>query len=228
MTCKPPATAIAVCPGASYKNIRYSGKERDATGLYDCGHRYYIPWLQRWLNPDPAGAIDGHNRYRAMRHRPVVYRDSDGRKPEKKLDDRVYHDLAEQKLVSPIQAAGMQPVRNYFQSNPDPKVQDYRRQIPVELAKLGAKSGALLNTHEAHVRAVVITETSPPSGPVMYHGGEVLSAGLSTLLGEAIVQGGNVIDPRGKSKRSRLPSPLGERLAECRDLQKSPRPTHCG
>lgn len=169
-----------------YKNIRYSGKERDATGLYDFGHRYYIPWLQRWLNPDPAGAIDGHNRYRAMRNSPVVYRDSDGRKPEKKLDDRVYHILAEKKLVNPIQAAGMQPVRNYFESNPDPKVQDYRRQIPVELAKLGAKSGALLNTHEAHVRAAVITETSPPSGPVMYHGGEVLSAGLSTVLGEKV------------------------------------------
>ncbi|EGH48505.1 insecticidal toxin complex protein, partial [Pseudomonas syringae pv. pisi str. 1704B] len=32
---------------ASYKTIRYSGKERDATGLYYYGLRYYAPWLQR-------------------------------------------------------------------------------------------------------------------------------------------------------------------------------------
>ena len=35
----------------SYKTVRYSGKERDATGLYYYGFRYYVPWLQRWLNP---------------------------------------------------------------------------------------------------------------------------------------------------------------------------------
>ncbi|WP_277423004.1 RHS repeat-associated core domain-containing protein, partial [Pseudomonas viridiflava] len=33
---------------ASYKTVRYSGKERDATGLYYYGLRYYAPWLQRW------------------------------------------------------------------------------------------------------------------------------------------------------------------------------------
>ncbi|MEJ5059940.1 MULTISPECIES: RHS repeat domain-containing protein [unclassified Pseudomonas] len=48
----------------SYKTIRYSGKERDATGLYYYGGRYYIPWLQHWLNPDPAGDVDGLNFYR--------------------------------------------------------------------------------------------------------------------------------------------------------------------
>ena len=40
---------------ASHRTVRYSGKERDATGLYYYGFRYYVPWLQRWLNPDPAG-----------------------------------------------------------------------------------------------------------------------------------------------------------------------------
>ena len=40
---------------AQYKTIRYSGKERDATGLYYYGYRYYAPWLQRWISPDPAG-----------------------------------------------------------------------------------------------------------------------------------------------------------------------------
>ncbi|MFJ2715365.1 RHS repeat-associated core domain-containing protein, partial [Pseudomonas sp. NPDC087346] len=36
-----------------YKFVRYSGKERDATGLYYYGFRYYAPWLGRWINPDP-------------------------------------------------------------------------------------------------------------------------------------------------------------------------------
>ncbi|MFL8999281.1 RHS repeat-associated core domain-containing protein [Pseudomonas azerbaijanorientalis] len=48
---------------AKYKTVRYSGKERDATGLYYYGFRYYAPWLQRWINPDPAGDTDGFNRY---------------------------------------------------------------------------------------------------------------------------------------------------------------------
>lgn len=44
---------------ASYKTLRYSGKERDATGLYYYGYRYYAPWLYRWLNPDPAAPLMG-------------------------------------------------------------------------------------------------------------------------------------------------------------------------
>ncbi|MHC8290730.1 RHS repeat domain-containing protein [Pseudomonas sp. XS1P51] len=47
----------------SYKTVRYSGKECDVTGLYYYGFRYYVPWLQRWLNPDPAGRVDGLNFY---------------------------------------------------------------------------------------------------------------------------------------------------------------------
>uniref|UniRef100_UPI00146FA744 RHS repeat-associated core domain-containing protein n=1 Tax=Microvirgula aerodenitrificans TaxID=57480 RepID=UPI00146FA744 len=42
----------------SYKFVRYSGKERDASGLYAYGLRYYAPWLGRWINPDPGGTID--------------------------------------------------------------------------------------------------------------------------------------------------------------------------
>src|SRR5690606_38333638 len=34
---------------ADYRTIRYSGKERDASGLYYYGARYYAPWLQRWV-----------------------------------------------------------------------------------------------------------------------------------------------------------------------------------
>lgn len=54
----------------SYKIQRYSGKERDVTGLYYYGFRYYVAWLQRWLNPDPAGTVDGLNLYKFARNNP--------------------------------------------------------------------------------------------------------------------------------------------------------------
>ncbi|WP_311776336.1 RHS repeat-associated core domain-containing protein, partial [Pseudomonas cichorii] len=64
---------------ANYKTVRYSGKERDATGLYYYGQRYYAPWLQRWINPDPAGAVDGLNLFGFVRNNPCSGFDSDGR-----------------------------------------------------------------------------------------------------------------------------------------------------
>ncbi|UZE13004.1 RHS repeat domain-containing protein [Pseudomonas sp. B21-053] len=59
----------------SYKTVRYSGKERDATGLYYYGYRYYLPQWQRWLNPDPAGEVDGLNVYAMVRNGPLINRD---------------------------------------------------------------------------------------------------------------------------------------------------------
>jgi insecticidal toxin complex protein TccC len=55
---------------ASYKRLRYSGKERDCTGLYYYGFRYHVAWLQRWLNPDPAGVVDGLNLYTFAKNNP--------------------------------------------------------------------------------------------------------------------------------------------------------------
>ncbi|WP_258081728.1 RHS repeat domain-containing protein [Pseudomonas syringae] len=63
---------------ATYKMVRYSGKERDASGLYYYGFRYYAPWLQRWINPDPAGDVDGLNLYQFIANSPVNYRDASG------------------------------------------------------------------------------------------------------------------------------------------------------
>jgi insecticidal toxin complex protein TccC len=63
---------------AAYKTVRYSGKERDATGLYYYGFRYYAPWLQRWINPDPAGYVDGMNLFAMVQNNPVVYFDGQG------------------------------------------------------------------------------------------------------------------------------------------------------
>jgi insecticidal toxin complex protein TccC len=66
---------------ADYKTVRYSGKERDATGLYYYGYRYYQPWAGRWLSADPAGTVDGLNLFRMVRNNPATLYDDDGRTP---------------------------------------------------------------------------------------------------------------------------------------------------
>lgn len=73
---------------ADYKTVRYSGKERDATGLYYYGYRYYQPWAARWLSADPLGTIDGLNLFRMVRNNPVLLADVDGLAPHKRFDYR--------------------------------------------------------------------------------------------------------------------------------------------
>lgn len=63
---------------ANYKVRRYTGKERDATGLYYYGARYYAPWLQRWISPDPLGDVDGLNLYAMVLGNPLRFKDADG------------------------------------------------------------------------------------------------------------------------------------------------------
>jgi RHS repeat-associated protein len=70
----------------AYKTKGYAGKERDATGLLHYGFRSYAPWLMRWLNPDPAGTVDGLNLYRMVRNNPVTLGDKDGRNPEEDIE----------------------------------------------------------------------------------------------------------------------------------------------
>jgi len=72
---------------AGYKTVRYSGKERDATGLYYYGARYYRTDWQRWLNPDPAGEADGLNLYCMVANAPVNRRDADGLQGFDVMDD---------------------------------------------------------------------------------------------------------------------------------------------
>lgn len=63
---------------ASYKVIRYRAKERDVSGLYYYGYRYYQPWAGRWLSPDPAGTEDGLNLYRMAKNNPTSNEDQHG------------------------------------------------------------------------------------------------------------------------------------------------------
>lgn len=63
---------------ADYKTVRYSGRERDATGLYYYGYRYYLPWVGRWLSVDPAGTLDGANLFMMVKNNPLGLKDSAG------------------------------------------------------------------------------------------------------------------------------------------------------
>ena len=63
---------------AGYKVRRYAGKERDASGLYDYGLRYYAAWLARWINPDPAGDVDGLNLFCMVANNPMRFSDGHG------------------------------------------------------------------------------------------------------------------------------------------------------
>ncbi|WP_192562211.1 RHS repeat-associated core domain-containing protein [Pseudomonas gozinkensis] len=61
-----------------YKFIRHSGQETDISGLSDYGARYYAPWLCRWISADPAGDVDGPNRYAYVSNNPLRYVDVTG------------------------------------------------------------------------------------------------------------------------------------------------------
>jgi RHS repeat-associated protein len=75
---------------AKYKTVRYSGKERDATGLYYYGYRYYAPWLQRWISPDPAGEVDGPNRYAMVGNNPINFADRFGLNGEQVTGTQIF------------------------------------------------------------------------------------------------------------------------------------------
>ena len=103
---------------ADYKTIRYSGKERDATGLYYFGYRYYQPWAGRWLSADPAGTVDGLNLFRMVRNNPVTLIDNDGRWPA--LPDsetrRRMAGVGIRFIVDSVIAGVMGAARSYFTS----------------------------------------------------------------------------------------------------------------
>jgi RHS repeat-associated protein len=63
------------------KLYRYTGRERDDSGLYYNAARFYAPWIGRWINPDPKGLVDGLNLYAYARQNPVKYTDTGGTAP---------------------------------------------------------------------------------------------------------------------------------------------------
>lgn len=78
-------------PGVSLKRYRFTAKERDdETGLNYHGARFYAPWLGRWISADPAGIVDGGNRYAYVAGRPTTANDPSGRQSvETHADDEL-------------------------------------------------------------------------------------------------------------------------------------------
>jgi RHS repeat-associated protein len=65
--------------GYARKRFRFTGRERDEeTGLACHGHRYYAPWLARWMSTDPAGLVESVNLYAYARNQPMRLSDPGG------------------------------------------------------------------------------------------------------------------------------------------------------
>ncbi|AXO87115.1 RHS repeat-associated core domain-containing protein [Pseudomonas parafulva] len=59
--------------------LRHAGQERDASGLYHYGWRYYQTGNGRWLSADPGGLVDGLNLFCMVGNSPVSFLDPTGR-----------------------------------------------------------------------------------------------------------------------------------------------------
>ncbi len=126
----------------SYKYIRYSGKERDASGLDYFGLRYYIPWLQHWLNPDPKGMIDGPNLYAMVTNSPVTFFDSDGggKNEADELNSSVDKQQALLSIVSTAVANTRHSIMNQLYARQ--RFKALGRRVVTQLGRSAVKSGA--------------------------------------------------------------------------------------
>jgi RHS repeat-associated protein len=71
------------------KRYRYTGKERDEeSGLSYHSARYYAVWLGKWINPDPAGLVDGVGLYNYGRDNPIRLSDLTGTKADESQDEK--------------------------------------------------------------------------------------------------------------------------------------------
>lgn len=120
--------------------MRYSGKERDATGLYYYGYRYYQPWVGRWLSADPAGTVDGLNLYRMVRNNPIALKDNNGLNAE-----GYYYDLQALKSASKMIHNISLQLQDYIRSQTESRIIYVAMSILLEaLATIIGTSGGLL------------------------------------------------------------------------------------
>jgi insecticidal toxin complex protein TccC len=127
-----------------YKTVRYCYKERDATGLYYYGYRYYQPWAGRWLSTDPAGPVDGMNTFSYVSNNPTSSVDRDGRMLERITSFRFG------KAASPV-------IESFEQHYRSPMEGQYRSRNEMQLEQ-DRKSLELLNSTDNRIESQILTE----------------------------------------------------------------------
>lgn len=161
---------------AEYKTVRYSGKERDATGLYNFGYRYYQPWLGRWLSADPSGNLDGLNMFRMVRNNPVTLSDPDGRKP---VLANLFHSQRKSSPPKTHQVETNKPAIDEPVYAPNIKSRRGQIEQQYQQAKAGDK-GNWLEAYQRHVRGQLLTSASMPLPASLPREGTVLSVNSSS------------------------------------------------
>jgi insecticidal toxin complex protein TccC len=170
-----------------YKTIRYSGKERDATGLYYYGFRYYVPWLQRWLNPDPALTIDGLNLFRMVRNNPIGLADVDGLAPG---PNKKEEGLARARPPIPPRPPSLASVR----------VKPVVPPRPVSARPSSPQNGQTSQISVVPVRPpspVVLPAASTPLVPQSFNAGNSMAVGTHQLT---LTSSGSVVAFRGDDR----------------------------
>jgi insecticidal toxin complex protein TccC len=174
---------------ASYKTIRYSGKEMDASGLYYYGARYYAPWLQRWISADPAGDVDGLNLYAMVGNNPIIFTDNNGQTLGSFLDS--FHETNEHRTARKNQGAS---ARNQYRANMNLSKAIQRHTKILELTTRRAQEAEkqILNHQSATAHG-----GSAAIRTVVYIGGQAISYAAGIGIGTATAALGSVAGPVG-------------------------------
>lgn len=160
----------------SFRTLGYSGKESDATGLQYFGFRYYVSWLFRWLNPDPAIGIDGLNVYRMVNNNPINFIDLLG------LDGTNNQEVAEIRRLGQAHSRKIYDIskqKRTVHTGTKKKVNEKKAQELLDNPDLKYTSGAV-NSLTAHAYGVMPGRSrpfigfhnipAPKGGPTRYRG----------------------------------------------------------
>lgn len=140
---------------AAVKDQRFRGAERsDLTGLYYGGHRYYAPWLGRWLSPDPLGTTDALNEYEFCLDNPVTYHDPDGLRSVPRTAQVAAKPAAQQ---TPSRGNVETQLRKAVAQLPPAQRAEAERQIRQQGPALRTATGFQLETAEVEVAGKVVS-----------------------------------------------------------------------
>ncbi|WMW03686.1 RHS repeat domain-containing protein [Pseudomonas entomophila] len=170
---------------ALYKTVRYSGKERDVTGLYYYGYRYYQPWLGRWLSADPAGTVDGLNLYQMAGNNPITFKDRLGLALDRWANINLVEDLPERSTGDKVMTAVHRTVD---------KVLDPDRESMMDRFDAVVASHEVIASAEEEMRSFVDSKwlhiVTRATLKILT---ELLASAYSNLVGLAVAPAGGVV-----------------------------------